>query len=98
MYAQLILATCLIVGAAWLLPQWIARQVVMSKSTLSMICVGLLFGASLGIMWAMDASGVPMRFVNPEEEGAFLFSAVALCIPGAVMLATRVAQMKEPGA
>lgn len=94
MTAQLILATLLILATGWALPRPIMRVTRVPSGAAAILCTLLLFAASLGIMWAMDTYGDPLRFTDPTQEGAFLFSAVALCIPGCVALAARTAMLK----
>ena len=93
MTAQLILATVLILAAGWLLPKPVMRVTGLPTGAAAVVGTMLLFAASLGIMWLMDVYGYPLRFADPTEEGAFLFSAVALCIPGCVALAARTAMI-----
>ena len=97
MNAQLITATALILAAGWLLPGPALRATGLPSDAVAILCTVLLFGAGLGIMWMMDAYGYPVRFTDPTAEGAFVFSAVALCVPGCVALAVRTAMLKGTG-
>ncbi|WP_299685500.1 hypothetical protein [uncultured Tateyamaria sp.] len=94
MTLHLIVATVLILAAGWALPGPIARATGLPSGAVAILCTVLLFGVGVVLMWLMDAYGHPLRFTDPTEEGAFLFSAVALCIPGCVALATRTAMLK----
>ncbi|WP_415922173.1 hypothetical protein [Tateyamaria sp. SN6-1] len=94
MTVQLIIATALILAAGWMLPGPVLRATGLPPGAVSILCTVLLFAAGLGILWLMDAYGYRLRFTDPAEDGAFLFSAVALCIPGCVALAVRVALLK----
>ena len=97
MTVQLVIATALILAAGWMLPRPVTQATGLPSGAVAIVCTVLLFGVSAGIMWLMDAYGYPLRFTDPTEEGAFLFSAVALCIPGCVALATRTALLKGTG-
>ena len=94
MNAQLITATALILAAGWLLTCTALRATGLQSVAVSILFTVLLFGAGLRIMWMMDAYGYPVRFTDPTAEGAFVFSAVALCVPGCVALAVRTAMLK----
>ena len=94
MNAQLITATALLLAAGWLLTCTALRATGLQSVAVSILFTVLLFGAGLRIMWMMDAYGYPVRFTDPTAEGAFVFSAVALCVPGCVALAVRTAMLK----
>ena len=94
MTLQLIIATLLILAAGWVLPRPVMRMTGLPSGAAAILCTIVLFGVGLGIMWLMDAYGYPLRFTDPTQDGAFLFSAVALCIPGCVALAARTAMLK----
>ena len=94
MTGQLILATVLIVAAGWTLPGPVSRRLPLPQGAVAILCTVLLFAAALAIMALMDTYGYPLRFTDPTQEGAFLFSAVSLCIPGCVAVMTRLAMMK----
>ncbi|MEM7630433.1 MAG: hypothetical protein AAF227_00225 [Pseudomonadota bacterium] len=94
MTLQLIIATVLILAAGWTLPHPVMRATGLPSGAAAILATVLLFAISAGLMWLMDAYGYPLRFSDPTQEGAFLFSAVALCIPGCVALAARTAMLK----
>lgn len=94
MTLQLVLATALILAAGWVLPRPFLRYVPLPHGAVTILCTMLLFGAGVVIMLAMDTYGLPLRFTDPSQEGAFLFSAVSLTIPGCVALMTRLAMLK----
>ena len=94
MTLQLIIATALILAAGWTLPHPVMRATGLPSGAAAILATVLLFAISAGLMWLMDAYGYPLRFTDPTQEGAFLFSAGALCIPGCVALAARTAMLK----
>ena len=97
MNAHVMPAAALSLAAGWLWRGPVLRAAGLPSGEVAILCTVLLFGAGLGIMWMMDAYGYPVRFTDPTAEGAFVFSAVALCVPGCVALAVRTAMLKGPG-
>lgn len=93
MLTQLVLATGAIVVLAWFLPVWITRAVNLPAGALGIIATMALIGAAALVMAVMDLYGFPLRFADPGQEGAFLFSTVALAIPGWVVMTARIAKL-----
>ncbi|WP_299618405.1 hypothetical protein [uncultured Tateyamaria sp.] len=97
MLTQVTLLTLLVCVAGWMLPKLVMRLIPMPAGAVAILCTMLLFGAATLLMLLMDATGAPMRFADPTQEGAFLFSTVALAIPGCIVLAARIAMLKGTG-
>lgn len=97
MFAQLAIATLLIVIAGWVLPKPVMRLTRLPPGAAAILCTLLLAGVSTLLMFVMDASDIPLRFADPAQEGAFTFSTIALAIPGCIVLAARIAMLKDDG-
>lgn len=93
MLTQVTLLTLLVCVVGWMLPKHVMRFFPLPMGAIGILCTVLLFGAATLLMVLMDGTGAPIRFADPGQEGAFLFSTVALAVPGCIVLAARIAML-----
>ena len=94
MTGHLAVAIVLVGGVAWILPGLLMQRVGVSATVAGGIGAALLFLASASTLWVMDLYGEPLRFADPAQEGAFVFSAATLCVLVCPLLAVRIAKLK----